>query len=113
MFSSSSGVHLTSDMTYFDGRTAVKLTSGTHDIDISRWLLQISSTGKTVKRVFATGQTTQHPELKERGDCDNGLGTVEFTNGSILTFHLSRTSRHGHDCFAEVFGEGGKVVVNG
>ena len=104
---------MTSDMTYFDGRTAVKLTSGTHDIDISRWLLQISSTGKTVKRVFATGQTTQHPELKERGDCDNGLGTVEFTNGSILTFHLSRTSRHGHDCFAEVFGEGGKVVVNG
>jgi myo-inositol 2-dehydrogenase/D-chiro-inositol 1-dehydrogenase len=88
---------------------------GIHDIDIARWLLNVSSssTAKQVNRVFASGQNIRHPELADRGDADNAIGTVEFMNGSMLTFHLSRTSRHGHDCFAEVFGEGGKVVVNG
>jgi myo-inositol 2-dehydrogenase/D-chiro-inositol 1-dehydrogenase len=92
------------------------LISGIHDIDISRWLLSVHETptpNRQVHRVFATGQNTRHPELKERGDCDNAIGTVEYTNGKILTFHLSRTSMHGHDCFAEIFGEEGKIAVNG
>jgi len=94
----------------------VRLMTGIHDIDIGRWLLSASDTptpNRQVHRVFATGQNTRHPELAERGDCDNGLGTVEFTNGKILTFHLSRTSMHGHDCFAEIFAENGKMIING
>lgn len=90
--------------------------AGIHDIDIGRWLLDVADTpnpAKQVHRVFAMGQNTRHPELAERGDADNAIGTVEFTNGKILTFHLSRTSMHGHDCFAEVFAENGKIVING
>ncbi|WWC69050.1 uncharacterized protein I206_102986 [Kwoniella pini CBS 10737] len=87
---------------------------GIHDIDLARWFLLPSSPDiKQVKRVFALGHNIQHPELAKYNDVDNGVGVVEFENGGILVIHCSRTMKHGHDCFTEVFGTEGKVIVNG
>jgi myo-inositol 2-dehydrogenase/D-chiro-inositol 1-dehydrogenase len=87
---------------------------GIHDIDIARWMFNVESSGKKqVQRVFATGMNIRHPELADDGDVDNALGTVEFSNGTICTFHLSRTAMHGHDCFTEIFGSQSKIIVNG
>lgn len=73
----------------------------------------LSNPKKQVTRVYATGQNVRHPELSNDGDCDNALAVVEYENGTQCTFHLSRTAMHGHDCFAEIFGTEGKVIVNG
>ncbi|WVQ73561.1 hypothetical protein IAR50_003139 [Cryptococcus sp. DSM 104548] len=90
---------------------------GVHDIDLSRWLLDVSNgipnPLKQVTRVFASGHNIRHPELAQHNDVDNAIGFVEFENGGTLVLHLSRTAMHGHDCFAEVFGTEGKVIVNG
>ena len=59
------------------------------------------------------GQNVRHPELVQDQDADNALALVEFSNGKILHFHCSRTTMHGHDCVAEVFGTEGRAVVNG
>ncbi|WWC60052.1 uncharacterized protein I303_102615 [Kwoniella dejecticola CBS 10117] len=87
---------------------------GIHDIDLARWLLLPSTPSpKQVRRVFALGHNIQHPELEKDNDVDNGVGVVEFENGGILVVHCSRTMKHGHDCFTEVFGTEGKAIVNG
>ena len=100
-------------MQYSKASGGIFIDCGIHDIDIARWLLKIPSHGKQVRCVYATGQNVRHPELSEFGDADNAFGVVTFMNGSILSFHLSRTLTHGHDCFAEIFGTEGKLVVNG
>ena len=95
-----------------------RLTSGIHDIDIARWLFEASKTQnlenpkKQVNRVFAIGQNVRHPELVKDQDADNALAIVEFASGKVLHFHCSRTTMHGHDCVAEVFGTEGRAVVN-
>lgn len=94
------------------------LTPGIHDIDIARWLFEASKTQnlenpkKQVHRVFAIGQNVRHPELVKDQDADNALAIVEFASGKVLHFHCSRTTMHGHDCVAEVFGTEGRAVVN-
>lgn len=52
------------------------------------------------------------PELEELGDVDNSLSIVEFENGTMCTFHLSRTAMHGHECYCEVQGTKAKFVIN-
>ncbi|ORY26985.1 hypothetical protein BCR39DRAFT_497705 [Naematelia encephala] len=90
---------------------------GVHDIDVARWLLDVANgcpnPAKQVHRVFAIGQSVRHPELKEMGDADNGMGIVEFTNGTVFMCHMSRTQMNGHECWAELFGTEKKVVING
>ena len=94
------------------------LDCGIHDIDISRWLLDVanpatlSNPKKQVTSVYATGMNVHHPELADSGDCDNGIAIVQYENGTILTFHLSRTAQNGHDAACEVFGSKAKITVN-
>lgn len=99
---------------YSKASGGIYMDCGIHDIDIARWMLNVADSGKKqVNRVYASGLSIRHPELEELGDCDNALGTIEFANGTACTFHLSRTANHGHDCFTEIFGTEGKLVVNG
>jgi myo-inositol 2-dehydrogenase/D-chiro-inositol 1-dehydrogenase len=103
---------------------------GIHDIDMTRWLLNVNSTTahpgladlaqssspvaqptKQVKRVIATGSIVAHPELKEQDDCDNALGIVEFANGATCTLHLSRTGMNGYESTVEVYGLEQKLTV--
>ena len=84
---------------------------GIHDIDMARWLLELDPKDK-VKRVFASGLNVRHPELVESGDADNALGFVEYESGKSFTFHLSRTTMHGHECTCEVIGSEAKLFIN-
>lgn len=104
-------------VSYAAASGGIYIDCGIHDIDCARWLLDASlgipNPKKQVRRVFAAGHNIRHPELVQDNDVDNAVGFVEFENGKMLVLHLSRTSMHGHDCFAEVFGTDGKVIVNG
>ncbi|WVQ69659.1 uncharacterized protein L199_007879 [Kwoniella botswanensis] len=114
---------------YAKASGGIFMDCGIHDIDMSRWLLGVSESGQgkgtlhqssapattekpTVKRVFATGLTVRHPELKEQEDCDNALGIVEYANGSSCTLHLSRTGMGGYESLVEVFGTEQKLTVD-
>lgn len=104
---------------YSKASGGIFIDCGIHDIDLARWLLDSSNPAKLanprkeVTRVFGSGMNVRHPELEKTGDCDNGMGIVEFENGTRAMIHLSRTAVHGHDTVSELFGTGGKVVVNG
>ncbi|AFR94584.1 transposase subfamily [Cryptococcus neoformans C23] len=104
---------------YSKASGGIFIDCGIHDIDISRWLLDVENPAnlkypkKQVTSVWATGLNAQHPELTQYGDCDNAICVVEYENGAKCNFHLSRTAIHGHDCFCEVFGTDSKLVING
>lgn len=87
---------------------------GIHDIDMSRWLLNVSSSGtkNQVARVLASGFLTLHPTLADQGDCDNALAIIEYTNNTSCTLHLSRTGMSGYESSVEVFGTGEKLLVD-
>lgn len=98
---------------YSKASGGIFIDCGIHDIDMARWLLSTPGSDCAVKRVFATGQNVRHPELEKDGDADNALAIIDFRGGQRVTFHLSRTAIHGHDCHAEIFGTEGKMIVNG
>jgi myo-inositol 2-dehydrogenase/D-chiro-inositol 1-dehydrogenase len=83
------------------------LDCSVHDIDLVRWLLG----NPEARRVYASGTIAIHEGLRELHDVDNGLGTVEFADGSLATFMASRTMAHGHETLTEVFGTAGRVSV--
>lgn len=68
---------------------------------------------KQVERVIAVGQQAVYPALAETGDCDNGFGIVEFSNGKILTTHLGRTLSNGYEATTRLNGTKGHTVING
>ncbi|MBB5607267.1 MULTISPECIES: Gfo/Idh/MocA family oxidoreductase [unclassified Janthinobacterium] len=83
------------------------LDCSVHDIDLARWLL-----GNPVpSRIYASGTNAIHTGLQAFGDVDNGLATVEFSDGSMATFMASRTMAHGHETLTEVFGTAGRLTV--
>jgi len=83
------------------------LDCSVHDIDLARWLLG----NPAPKRVYASGTNAIHTGLQAFGDVDNGLATVEFSDGSMASFMASRTMAHGHETLTEVFGTGGRLAV--
>lgn len=103
---------------YSEASGGIFLDCGIHDIDISRWLLDVDNPEnlknplKQVTSVYASGMNVHHPDLAKTGDCDNGIAVVQYENGTTLTFHLSRTAHNGHDAACEVFGSDAKITVN-
>jgi myo-inositol 2-dehydrogenase/D-chiro-inositol 1-dehydrogenase len=83
------------------------LDCSVHDIDLARWLLG----NPAPKRIYASGINAIHTGLREFGDVDNGLATIEFADGSIASFMASRTMAHGHETLTEVFGTKGRLSV--
>ena len=78
-----------------------------HDIDLARWLLG----NPRATRAYASGTIALHPGLAECGDVDNGLGLVDFEDGSRAVFYASRTMAHGHETTTEVIGTQGSLNV--
>lgn len=89
-----------------------------HDIDMSRWFLDVAALGgsanpkKQVNRVWGIGQTIRYGAMKEWGDSDNALGTIEYANGSQAVINVNRINGYGHQCTAEIFGPSGNLVIN-
>ncbi|HEX4508869.1 MAG TPA: Gfo/Idh/MocA family oxidoreductase [Burkholderiaceae bacterium] len=78
-----------------------------HDIDLARWMLG----NPPATRVFASGTIALHPGLQACGDVDNGLGLVEFADGSRAVLYASRTMAHGHETSTDIIGTGGMLSV--
>jgi myo-inositol 2-dehydrogenase/D-chiro-inositol 1-dehydrogenase len=103
---------------YSKASGAIFLDCGIHDIDMSRWLLDVANPAnltnpmKQVTSVYASGMNVHHPELADSGDCDHAFAMVQYENGSKCTFHLSRTNQNGHDAVCEVYGSEAKLTVN-
>jgi myo-inositol 2-dehydrogenase / D-chiro-inositol 1-dehydrogenase len=78
-----------------------------HDIDLARWLMG----NPKATRVFASGTTAIHHDLKQHADVDNGLAIVEFEGGQRAVLYASRTMPHGHETTTEVIGTKGTLQV--
>lgn len=83
------------------------LDCSVHDIDLARWLLG----NPAPQRVYASGTCALHEGLRQHQDVDNGLATVEFSDGRMATFMASRTMAHGHETLTEVFGGAGRLTI--
>ena len=78
---------------------------GIHDFDIARWLMG------EVDSVYTTGGTLVYPEMKEIGDIDNGIATLNFVNGTLGVVDLSRNGLYGYDIRTEILGTKGTVKI--
>jgi myo-inositol 2-dehydrogenase/D-chiro-inositol 1-dehydrogenase len=78
-----------------------------HDIDLARWLLGAPAP----VRAWASGTIALHAGLRQYGDVDNAVATVEFAGGELASFFASRTLAHGQDTHTEVFGTAGSLAV--
>jgi myo-inositol 2-dehydrogenase/D-chiro-inositol 1-dehydrogenase len=92
---------------YAPGSGGILLDMSVHDIDAMRWLLGAGS----ARRVWATGIIAIHEGLRECGDVDNALATIEFADGRIGTLYASRTLAHGHETLTEVVGTAGRLTI--
>lgn len=91
-------------LSYVATSGGIYLDSVIHDIDIARYV------AGDIERVTALGRVLIEPGMKEHGDVDTSILTLEFTSGAIGVIQNSRRSVFGHDVRVEVHGEGGKIV---
>jgi myo-inositol 2-dehydrogenase / D-chiro-inositol 1-dehydrogenase len=61
--------------------------------------------------VFAIGTIAVHEGLRDVGDVDNAVATIEFADGQIATLYASRTLAHGHETLIEVIGTAGRLTI--
>ncbi len=77
-----------------------------HDIDLARWYLESEA-----KTVFAAGDCYMYPEFAESNDIDNGVGVVQFENGTIALMYAGRTAPHGYHVETEIIGTRGSLRI--
>jgi myo-inositol 2-dehydrogenase/D-chiro-inositol 1-dehydrogenase len=92
---------------YAGASGGILLDMSVHDIDTVRWLLGANG----ARRVFATGTIAIHEGLRECGDVDNAVATIEFADGQIASIYASRTMAHGHETLTEIVGTMGRLTV--
>jgi len=92
---------------YAGASGGILLDMSVHDIDAARWLLGANG----AKRVYAAGTIAIHQGLREVGDVDNAVATIEFADGQIATLYASRTLAHGHETLTEVVGTAGRLTI--
>jgi myo-inositol 2-dehydrogenase/D-chiro-inositol 1-dehydrogenase len=91
-------------MTYVATSGGIYLDSSIHDIDIARFV------AGDIERVTALGRVMVDPAMKEHGDIDTSILTLEFTSGALGLIQNSRRTAFGHDVRLEVHTEKGKMV---
>lgn len=77
-----------------------------HDIDLVRWMLG----GSRALRASAYGTRLMYPGLGSCGDVDTAAAAVEFENGALATFHVSRTSHRGYEATMGITGTEGALT---
>jgi myo-inositol 2-dehydrogenase/D-chiro-inositol 1-dehydrogenase len=77
-----------------------------HDIDCARFLVG------EVEQVLAWGAVRVDPKIAEVGDVDTVNLSLRFANGALGVIQNSRRSVYGYDVRTEVFGSGGKLVMD-
>lgn len=77
-----------------------------HDIDCARYLVG------DVEEVHAWGAVNVDPRIGEIGDVDTTNLSLRFSNGALGVIQNSRRAVYGYDVRTEVFGSGGKLVMD-
>eukprot|EP00180_Rhodochaete_pulchella_P001247 Plantae.Rhodophyta-Rhodochaete_pulchella.ctg20666.p1 GENE.Plantae.Rhodophyta-Rhodochaete_pulchella.ctg20666~~Plantae.Rhodophyta-Rhodochaete_pulchella.ctg20666.p1 ORF type:complete len:362 (+),score=48.10 Plantae.Rhodophyta-Rhodochaete_pulchella.ctg20666:69-1088(+) len=88
------------------GFNSMLLDLGVHDIDLARWLLN-----SEVKRVYACCDALVYPRLKELGDSDTALLTLEMASGAKAMVHLSRALGYGYNVTSQLVGAKGSLDI--
>lgn len=82
------------------------LDQAIHDLDIARFLVG------EVEEVTAVGDAKVDPAIAEIGDVDTATTLLRFANGAQGVVQNSRRAVYGYDIRTEVFGSGGKLVMD-
>jgi myo-inositol 2-dehydrogenase / D-chiro-inositol 1-dehydrogenase len=81
-----------------------------HDIDIANWMMGADETHAVPTEVSAVAYT-HHPTLREIGEHEGVVATMQYDDGSLAVIDVSRTCNFGYDQRAEVFGQFGMVQL--
>lgn len=73
-----------------------------HDFDMANYLM-----GSKVTQIYAHGQALIDPAIREVGDIDTAVITLQFAEGAIGVIDNSRQAVYGYDQRVEVFGTKG------
>lgn len=82
------------------------LDQAIHDLDVARFLVG------EVDEVLAIGEARVDPAIGEMGDADTTTVLLKFANGAQGALQNSRRAVYGYDVRTEVFGSGGKFVLD-
>ena len=77
-----------------------------HDFDMLSFL-----TGQKVKEIYVNGGVFIDKRLRDIGDVDNVIITLELENGVLCSIDSSRQTHYGYDQRIELFGSKGMVLV--
>ena len=77
-----------------------------HDFDMLHFL-----TGERIKEIYVNGAVFIEPELKDIGDIDNAIITLELESGILCLIDSSRQTHYGYDQRIELFGSKGILLV--
>ena len=77
-----------------------------HDFDMLSFL-----TGQKVKEIYVNGGVFIDKRLRDIGDVDNAIITLELENGVLCSIDSSRQTHYGYDQRIELFGSKGMVLV--
>ena len=77
-----------------------------HDFDMLNFL-----TGQKVKEIYVKGGVFIDKRLRDIGDVDNAIITLELENGALCSIDSSRQTHYGYDQRIELFGSRGMVLV--
>ena len=77
-----------------------------HDFDMLNFL-----TGQKVKEIYVNGGVFIDKRLRDIGDVDNAIITLELENGVLCSIDSSRQTHYGYDQRIELFGSEGMVLV--
>lgn len=91
---------------YLKGSGGIFIDQSIHDIDCARFLVG------EVEEVHAWGAVRVDPQIGEIGDVDTTNLSLRFANGALGVIQNSRRAVYGYDVRTEVFGSGGKLVMD-
>ncbi len=81
------------------------LDMGIHDFDVARMLMG------DIESVYSIGGALVYHEMKDIGDIDNAVVSLNFKNGGLGIVDLSRNAVYGYDISAEVLGSKGSLRI--
>lgn len=93
-------------LSYLRASGGIFLDQAIHDLDIARFLVG------EVEEVLAVGDAKVDPAIAELGDADTTTVLLKFAGGAQGVVQNSRRAVYGYDVRAEVFGSGGKLVLD-
>ena len=77
-----------------------------HDFDMLNFL-----TGKKIKEIYVNGGVFIDKRLRDIGDIDNAIITLELESGVLCLIDSSRQTHYGYDQRIELFGSNGMISV--